>query len=298
MSNLDKVLYPATGTTKAAVIDYYVRVAPLVLPHLRDRPITLKRYPDGVAGDFFYEKNCPSHRPSWIRTERIATSGSRRRDGSGDSIEFCVDDDLASLVWIANLASIEVHPYLHCAGDPDRPTMVVFDLDPGGPADLVTCAEIGLRLREALAPLGLRSVVKTSGGKGLQVYVPLNVPVTYARTTPFARAVAQLLERRHPDRVTSNMRKDLRHGRVLIDWSQNNRHKTTVGVYSLRARERPTVSTPVTWDEVEDAAASGEPHLLTFELDEVLRRASERGDLFAGAVEWQQELPDPGRSTS
>ncbi|MDP8961213.1 MAG: non-homologous end-joining DNA ligase [Actinomycetota bacterium] len=285
LSNLDKVFYPATGMTKAEVIDYYVRIAPILLPHLEDRPMTLKRYPDGVDAQFFYEKNCPSHRPKWVRVVRVPSE----RSGT---IGFCVIDDLPTLVWTANLASVELHPYLHRARDPSRPTMVVFDLDPGPPAGLIECGRVALRLRDVLARLDLETVVKTSGSKGLQVYLPLNTTITYDQTTPFARVLAQLLERDDPAGVVSNMRKDLRRGKVLVDWSQNSEHKTTVGVYSLRARERPTVSTPLIWEEVEAMVASEKPDLLAFEVRDVLRRADEHGDLFAPAVELRQGLPE------
>ncbi len=285
LSNLDKVFYPATGKTKAEVLDYYVRIAPVLLPHVEDRPMTLKRYPDGVDAEFFYEKNCPSHRPEWVRTVRVDS-------GRGGVIDFCIVDDLPTLVWVANLASVELHPYLHRSAELSRPTMVVFDLDPGPPAGLPECAHVALRLRDVLARLDLTTVVKTSGSKGLQVYLPLNTPVTYPHTTSFARALAQMLEREDQAGVVSNMRKDLRRGKVLVDWSQNSEHKTTVGVYSLRAREQPTVSTPLRWEEVEAVFAGKDPNSLMFEARDVLRRAEEHGDLFAPAVELRQHLPD------
>lgn len=288
LSNLHKVLYGQAGFTKAQVIDHYTQLADVLLPHLAGRPITLKRYPDGVDGGHFYEKNCPEHRPDWVRTVTVASSSSRSDTGS---IEFCMIEDLPALVWVANLASLELHPYLHLGEDPDRPTAVVFDLDPGAPAGLVEAARVALRLRGMLDDLGLRSIPKTSGGKGMQVYLPLNTPVTYSQTGAFAKAAAQLLERAHPDQVTSNMRKELRRGKVLIDHSQNNRHKTTVAVYSLRARPEPTVSTPVTWSEVEEAAEADEPDLLTFRSDAVVARVRERGDLFAPVAELEQRLP-------
>lgn len=290
LSNLDKVLYPEVGFTKAQVIDHYTRLSEVILPHLAGRPVTLKRYPDGVEGESFYEKNCPDHRPPWVTTANVESSSSR---SNTDSIEFCVVDDLPSLVWVANLASLELHPYLHRGNDPDRPTMVVFDLDPGPPAALLEAAEIALMLREVLDELDLVTVPKTSGGKGIQVYLPVNRPIGYDRTGAFAKAVAQLLERRRPDRITANMRKDLRRGKVLIDHSQNNRHKTTVGVYSLRARATPAVSTPVGWDEVEAAVSDADPDALTFRSPDVLERVAERGDLFAPVLEVEQDLPDP-----
>jgi bifunctional non-homologous end joining protein LigD len=287
ISNLEKVLYPAAGFTKGQVLDYYIRVAPALLPHLRDRPLTLKRYPNGVDAQFFYEKNSPVHRPEWVRTVEV---GGRR-----GSVNFTVADDLPTLVWVANLASLELHTSLSRADDVERPSMMVFDLDPGEPAGIVDCCQVGVWLREVFDGLGLQSWPKTSGSKGLQLYVPLNRDdVTYDDTKPFARAVAELLERRHPDRVVSRMTKSLRGGKVFVDWSQNDEHKTTVCVYSLRAREQPTVSTPVTWDEVEDCLASGEASRLVFTAPEVIERVSSDGDLFAPVAELDQELPRLG----
>jgi bifunctional non-homologous end joining protein LigD len=278
LSNLDKVLYPEPGFTKGQVIDYYTRVAPALLPHLRGRPLTLKRYPNGVEGDYFYEKQCPSHRPEWVATAAIPT-GSK-------TIDFCLADDLPTLVWLANLADLELHTSLSLAEHIERPTMMVFDLDPGEPAGLRECAEVAVALRDLLEQLSLRSFAKTSGSKGLQVYVPLNGAVTYDDTKPLAHAIARHLEGDRPKLVVSSQKKSLRGGKVLIDWSQNDEHKTTVCVYSLRARERPTVSTPLDWDELED------PSSLVFESDEVLDRVEDRGDLFAPVVELRQELPD------
>jgi bifunctional non-homologous end joining protein LigD len=285
LSNLDKVFYPATGFTKGQVIDYYTRIAPVLLPHLRGRHLTLKRYPNGVDGKFFYEKQCPGHRPDWVRTEGVYSRQNARE------IDYCVADDLATIVWLANLADLEMHTPLAPAGAPKEPTMIAFDLDPGPPATIVECAEVACRLREAFDHFGLVAFPKTSGSKGMQLYVPLNTPATYDETKPFARGVAQVLERRHPELVVSDMRKDLRGGKVLIDWSQNDEHKTTVSPYSLRARDRPTVSTPVTWDEVEGVLRSGDPEELTFTSDEVLARVAEHGDRFAPVLELQQELP-------
>ncbi|BDG08405.1 non-homologous end-joining DNA ligase [Anaeromyxobacter paludicola] len=289
LSNLDKVFYPASGFTKGQIIDYYTRVAPALLPHLRARPLTLKRYPEGVDGPFFYEKRCPPHRPRWVHTEPVWSEGNQ------EDIHFCVADDVATLVWAANIADLELHTSLSLARSIERPTMMVFDLDPGAPADVVQCCEVGLLLRELFRELGLEAWPKTSGSKGLQVYVPLNRPgATYERTKSFARAVAELLEQRRPDLVVSSMKKALRAGKVLVDWSQNDRSKTTVCVYSLRARERPTVSTPVTWAEVEGASRERRGGLLVFEAGEVLRRIEERGDLFAPVLELQQDLPPLG----
>lgn len=279
LSNLDKILYPVPGFTKGQVIDYYSRIAPTALAHLRGRALTLKRYPNGVEAGHFYEKQKPSHAPDWVRSEPIQ-AGDR-------TIDFVLCDDLPTLVWLANLADLELHPSLARAEDPDRPTVLAFDLDPGPPAGLAECREVAQLLRETLGQLGLESLAKTSGSKGMQLYVPLNTPVTYDETKPFAQALARLLERDHGDLVVSRMRKDLRAGKVLIDWSQNDRHKTTVAAYSLRARERPTVSTPVGWDEVADERAE-----LVFEAGDVLDRVADRGDLFAPVLELEQRLPE------
>jgi bifunctional non-homologous end joining protein LigD len=285
LSNLDKVLYPVAGFTKGHVIDYYTRVAPAVLPHLEGRALTLKRYPNGVEGQFFYEKNAPSHRPEWVRTARVPI----RTDGR--TIDFVVADDLPTLVWLANLADLELHTSLARAADPKAPTILAFDLDPGPPATIVECARVALRLREVFAHLGLEGFPKTSGSKGMQVYVPLNVPTTYAQTKRFSQAIAQLLERRHPELVVSEMRKDLRPGKVFVDWSQNDEHKTTVAVYSLRAKEHPTVSTPLRWEEVEAVTESEDPDELVFTSADVLERVAEHGDLFAAVERLEQELP-------
>ena len=284
LSNLDKPMYPAAGFTKGHVIDYYTRVAPALLPHLRGRPITLKRYPDGVDGPHFYEKQCPSHRPDWVRT--AAVESSRARDGR---IDFCVVDDLATLVWLANLADLELHTSLALADAYVSPTVIAFDLDPGPPASVVECAEVALELRGIFEHLGIEAFAKTSGSKGMQVYVPLNTPTTYEQTSSFAHGLAQLLERRRPELVLSEMTRAKRAGKVFVDWSQNSRHKTTVSVYSLRALEEPTVSTPLTWAEVE---AATEPEDLVFRAADVLDRVSDHGDLFAGVAELEQRLPE------
>jgi bifunctional non-homologous end joining protein LigD len=285
LSNLGKVLYPEVGFTKGQVIDYYTRVAPAVLPHLRGRPLTLKRYPNGVDREFFYEKECPSHRPEWVRTAALWSRSNERE------INYCLADDLPTLVWAANLADLELHTPMSVAEDIKRPTMVVFDLDPGPPAGLLDCARVANWLRELLGQLGLETFPKTSGSKGLQAYLPLNTPVTYDDTKPFARAIAELLEKRHAELVVSRMKKSLRPGKVLVDWSQNDEHKTTVCAYSLRARERPTVSTPVTWEEVDRAREADDPGLITFDSDDVLDRYEELGDLFAPVLELEQRLP-------
>jgi len=284
LSNLDKVLYPGPGTTKAEVIDYYTRVAPALLPHMKGRPLTLKRYPNGVDGKFFYEKNAPSHRPEWVTTAAIYS-----RSNKAD-IDFCLVEDLPTLVWAANLASLELHTSLARAAEIMRPTMVVFDLDPGPPATILECCRVALRLRELLGELRLECFPKTSGSKGLQVYVPLNTATSYEETKPFALAIAQHLEELDPKGVLSNMKKELRTGKIFVDWSQNDDHKTTVSVYSMRARELPTVSTPVSWDEVE-AHHRGKLKALSFTTDTVLKRLERDGDLFAPLLRMEQHLP-------
>jgi bifunctional non-homologous end joining protein LigD len=279
ISNWDKVLFPQTGFTKGELIGYYARIAPMVVPHLRDRPLTLKRYPNGVEAAHFYEKQSPSHRPKWVQTVKI-----------GD-VNYTLCQDRATLVWLANLADVELHTSLSLAQAPERPTMLVFDLDPGPGAGILECGQVAEVLHGLFAQLRLESFAKTSGSKGLQVYVPLNVAVTYERTKPLARRIAELLEQRMPSLVVSRMTKRLRPGKVLVDWSQNDAHKTTVTAYSVRARERPTVSTPVSWEEVARARAEGEEALLHFTTDEVLARASDQGDLFAPVLSLGQELP-------
>ena len=286
LSNLDKILYPEVGFTKGQVIAYYQAVAGAILPHLAGRPLTLKRYPNGVDGQFFYEKRCPKHRPDWVE---VAPVWSRHNSAE---VSYCVAGDLPTLVWVANLASLELHTSLSRADDIPRPTMVVFDLDPGPPATIVECCRVALRLKDLFDRLGLDSLAKTSGSKGLQLYAPLNTPTSYdGGTKDFALAVAQLFEQRFPSEVVSSMRKDLRPGKVLIDWSQNDEHKTTVCVYSLRARPRPTVSTPVTWEEVAATADAADPDLLVFQADQVVERVSRLGDLFAPLNQLEQPLP-------
>jgi bifunctional non-homologous end joining protein LigD len=283
LSNLDKVMYPEPGFTKGQVIDYYSRIAPALLPHLKDRPLTLKRYPDGVEGQHFYEKQCPSHRPKWVKTTPVAARGK--------TINFCLANDLPTLVWTANLADLELHTSLSKARDIKRPTMMAFDLDPGPPATIVECSQVALWLREVFDELGLQSFPKTSGSKGMQIYVPLNTKTSYDETKPFAKALAELLEKRHKDLVVSSMKKELRPNKVLIDWSQNDEHKTTICVYSLRAKARPTVSTPLTWDEVEEILDSGDPETAVFDSDEVLERVDEHGDLFEPVLTLKQRVP-------
>ena len=283
VSNLDKVLYPLTGFTKAQVIDYYVRVAPVMLAHVGDRGVTLRRWPDGVTAESFFEKRCPKHRPDWVGTCR--GPGDR-----GGPINYCRLDSVAALAWTANLAALEIHAPMSRCGDLDSPTMVVFDLDPGSPATIVECCQVALHIRGVLDSVGLRGWAKTSGSKGLQLYAPLNRPHSHDHAAGFALAVAQLLEKQLPKLVVSMMKKSLRPGKVFIDWSQNARFKTTIAPYSLRGLDRPTASTPITWDEVSDGA-DGEP--LTFTAPEVLDRVEELGDIFAETVTLEQELPTP-----
>jgi bifunctional non-homologous end joining protein LigD len=286
VSNLDKVFYPKAGFTKGDVINYYIRIAPVLLPHLKDRPLTLKRYPNGVEGMFFYEKRCPSFRPTWFKTAPIWS------EGNNEHINFCLANDLPSLVWAANLADLELHTFLSKKQNPDRPTMLVFDLDPGPPADIINCVQVAFWLKEKFDNMGLESFAKTTGSKGLQLYVPLNSPhVTFDETKRLARSLAELLTREHPQQVVYDMKKALRKGKVLIDWSQNDEHKTTVCVYSLRAKERPTVSTPVTWVELQKALKTRKTELLTFDADNVLRRVAKMGDLFASVLTLKQKLP-------
>jgi bifunctional non-homologous end joining protein LigD len=286
LSNLDKVLYPAVGFTKGEMVDYYAKVAPAIVPHLSGRAVTLRRFPEGVddLDSAFFEKRCPKHRPKWVKTARVTVEKGK--------IDFCVCDSLPTLVWMAQLAAIELHPSLSRSRAPKRPTVLAFDLDPGPPADVVDCSRVALRLREVLTQLELECFVKTSGSKGMQLYVPLNTKTSYEETRPFAQALAQLIAKQDPENVLAKMgKKTDRSGKVLIDWYQNNERKTTISVYSLRARERPTVSTPVRWEEVEAAAESGDGSSLVFEAGDVLERIEQHGDLFAPVLELEQELP-------
>jgi bifunctional non-homologous end joining protein LigD len=276
LSNLDKVLYPEAAFKKRDVIDYYARIAPVLLPHLEGRALTLKRYPNGVDAQFFYEKNAPSHRPEWVTTARVG------------SIDYVVVDHEATLVWLANLADLELHTSLALAGEPERPTLVAFDLDPGPPATVVECCRVAELLRGMFEGLGLECFAKTSGSKGMQVYLPLNSEATFAQTKSFSKAVAELLAREEPGLVVARQTKSARTGKVLVDWGQNDVNKTTVNVYSLRATPRATASTPVTWDEVR---AAKQPEDLTFEAADVLRRVDELGDLFAPVLALVQRLP-------
>jgi bifunctional non-homologous end joining protein LigD len=279
LSNLDKVLWPQTGFTKGQLIDYYARVGEVMVPHVRARPITLRRWPNGVDAASFYEKNCPSHRPPWVNTVRM-----------GD-VSYCLLDEPATLVWTANLAAVELHPGLAIAANLESPTTVVFDLDPGPPADVLTCARVALLVRDLFDHFGLHLWPKTSGSKGLQLYLPLNNGATYDETKPFAHAVARLLQRDHPKLVLSDMDRSRRKGKIFIDWSQNTASKTTVAVYSVRALPEPSVSTPVTWDELDDALSDGDATRLRFSPEQVLERLRSRGDLHAAVLEVVQDLP-------
>jgi bifunctional non-homologous end joining protein LigD len=286
LTNLDKVLYPKAGFSKGEVVDYYAKVAPVLVPHLDGRAVTLRRFPEGVENldAAFFEKRCPKHRPKWVKTTPVQAETGK--------IDFCVCDGLPTLIWFAQLAAVELHPSLSRSRAPKRPTVLAFDLDPGAPADVVDCCRVALRLRDMFAHFGVQSFPKTSGSKGLQVYVPLNKAARYEVTKPFAKALAQILEKETPDLVISKMKRVEREGKVFVDWSQNHERKTTISVYSLRARERPTASTPVTWDEVERAADSGDGSALVFEAGEVLERIEQHGDLFAPVLELEQDLPD------
>lgn len=287
LSNLDKVFYTGTNFTKEQVINYYIRIAPVLLPHLTGRPLTLKRYPNGAGAKFFYQKECPGFRPTWLSTVPIWSESKKK------SINFCLAQDLPSLIWAVNLAAIELHTSLSRSEDITKPTILVFDLDPGHPATIVQCAEVALTIQSFLMERKIESFPKTSGSKGLQVYIPLNThTATYSQTKEFAHTLAQLLEQHNPALVVSKMKKTLRKGKVLIDWSQNDQHKTTVCAYSLRAKKLPTVSTPVTWEEVEKAYLQQDPTLLSFTTDQVLERVQKMNDLFAPVLNLQQNLPD------
>ncbi|MEX0971700.1 MAG: non-homologous end-joining DNA ligase [Solirubrobacterales bacterium] len=289
LTNLDKVLYPQTGFSKGEMVDYYAKVAAAMVPHLKGRAVTLRRFPEGVEDldSAFFEKRCPKHRPQWVKTTNV------RAGPNAGNIDFCVCDGRPTLVWMAQLAAIELHPSLSLGSRHERPTVLAFDLDPGPPAEVLACGRVALRLRELLGQVGLESFVKTSGSKGMQLYVPLNTKVTYEQTRPFAQALAQLLAKQSPDEVIAKMgKKTLREGKVFIDWYQNNERKTTIAVYSLRARERPTASTPLSWEEVESAIEDDDAGALVFEAGEVLERIETQGDLFAPVLGLKQSLPD------
>lgn len=283
LSNLEKIMYPETGFTKGQVIDYYRRIAPVILPHLTDHPLTLKRYPDGVEGMFFYEKRCPEHKPDWMPVKVVP--------GRAEPVNYCVVNDEPSLIWVANLASIELHTMLYKTADTNCPSFMVFDLDPGEPATILDCIEVAFDLRNLLKSEGLKSFAKVSGGKGIHFYVPLNTRVTFDETKQFAKTAAQTLERASGGRVVSKMSKALRVGKIFIDWSQNDEHKTTVCAYSLRARTRPTVSMPVTWEELERAHKNKDAESLVFESEKAIERAADKGDLFKEVLTLKQKLP-------
>jgi bifunctional non-homologous end joining protein LigD len=269
------------------VIDYYARIARYMVPHLSGRPITLRRFPNGVGDErAFFEKRCPDHRPSWVKTTKVYVSAKHGK------VDFCRCEERAALIWMAQLASLEIHPSLSIGRAIKRPTALAFDLDPGEPAGLLECSEVALRVRELFDSFGMQSFPKSSGGFGMQVYVPLNNPkARYEQTKPFAQAVAQLLEKQTPAKVTSQMKRAGRKGKVFVDWSQNDEHKTTIAVYSMRARERPTASAPLEWGEVERAVKKGDASGLKFEFGEVLKRVEKKGDLFAPVLELEQTMP-------
>jgi bifunctional non-homologous end joining protein LigD len=288
LSNLEKVLYPEVGFTKGEVLDYYTRIAPVLLPHLADRALTFKRYPDGVDAQFFFAKNAPNGTPPWVRTVELASPGSTK---NRETIHYPVADDLPTLVWAANLAALELHVPMwrvDVDGRPLNPDLMVFDLDPGAPATIVECCEVACHLRALLEADGLAGYPKTSGSKGLQLYVPLDASAGWQDVHAYAKRAAQRLEKEQPQLVVWNMKKELRKSKVLVDWSQNNAAKTTVAVYSLRARSEPTVSTPVTWDEVE---ACRSPDDLRFTSTEALARVDKKGDLFGPCLDGGQSLP-------
>jgi bifunctional non-homologous end joining protein LigD len=288
--HLDRVIFPAAGTTKAELLDYYVRLAEAMLPHLRERLLHMHRYPEGVDGPRFWHKDCPEGRPAWVATTPVWS-----RDKHAN-IHYCVVNELAALLWAVNIGSIELHVSLHRRDAPEQPTALAFDLDPGDGVGLLECCEVALRLRELLRGLGLEAFPKTSGSKGLQVYAPLGSGVSYEATKPASHAIAELLEAETPDRVVSRMRRSLRAGKVLVDWSQNTPHKSMVCAYSVRAKERPTVSTPIAWRELEDAVDAGDPRALVFEIGDVAERVRALGDLFEPVLTLQQELRAPSES--
>jgi bifunctional non-homologous end joining protein LigD len=285
LANLEKDLYPSYGFTKAHILEYYRRMARFILPHLQDRALTLKRYPEGVDQDYFFEKRCPAHRPAWVKTAEV------RRD-KGERMTVCLANDLSTLMWVENLASVELHVPLARTGSPERPNTMVFDLDPGEPANILDCARVALILRDLLSPLRLASYVKTSGQKGLHVYVPLNRPeTTFADTKKFSKVVAEILQKNYPDLVTAEIAKESRQGRVFINWSQNDSSSTMVCVYSLRAREKPFVSFPLAWQELESLAGQGDPEKFQVLPSEAVSRAERQGDLFREVLETKQQLP-------
>ncbi|MCA1704277.1 MAG: non-homologous end-joining DNA ligase [Actinobacteria bacterium] len=284
-SNLEKIFYPETGFTKGDLISYYDAVSPVLLPHLKGRPVTMKRYPDGADGKFFYEKRCPPHRPDWIRTVTVK----RKRDDQ--DIPYCLLENRSSLLWAANLANLELHVSLARGNDIFRPTGVVFDLDPDPELGIIACSRVALWVRDKLRTLGLDSFPKTSGSKGIQMFAPLNTKVSFSETGAFARTLATEIQAEHPDDIVTKMAKDLRGGKVFIDWSQNDEHKTTACVYSLRAKEFPSVSTPLEWSEVEKSVKNKNAKKLFFRPDDVLKRVERNGDLFEPVLKLKQKLP-------
>ena len=285
LSNLEKDLYPSYGFTKAHILEYYRGIAPFILPHLKDRALTLKRYPEGVEKDFFFEKRCPGHRPAWVKTAEVTQD-------AGERITFCVVNDLETLIWVENLASLELHVPLARAGSPGTPDSMVFDLDPGDPANVLDCARVALILRDLLFRMGLASYVNTSGQKGLHVFVPLNrKDTTFEDTKTFSKAVAGIMQKHYPDLVTAKMAKQERIAKVFINWSQNDASKTMICVYSLRGREKPYVSFPLEWRELENLAGQGDPERLQVMHSEAVRRAEEKGDLFREVLVKEQMLP-------
>jgi len=285
LSNLEKDLYPGYGFTKAQILEYYRGIAPFMLPHMRDRAVTFKRYPEGVGAESFFEKRCPSHRPSWVRTAEVV-------HGDAEPLTYCLVNDLETLLWAENLASLELHVPLARALSPETPDAMVLDLDPGDGAGLAECSRVALILRDLLFSMGLASFVKTSGRKGLHVMVPLNrSETTFEETKTFSRAVAGIIQKHYPDLVTAKMAKNFRIAKVFINWSQNDASKTMVGVYSLRAREKPFVSFPLAWQELEGVTGQSDPEQLLVTPGEAVRRVERTGDLFHEVLVKQQKLP-------
>ncbi len=285
LANLEKDLYPSYGFTKAQILEYYRRMAAFILPHLQDRALTLKRYPEGVDQEFFFEKRCPAHRPAWVKTAEIRLEDKER-------MTVCLVNDLETLIWVENLASVELHVPLARAGSPETPDAMVFDLDPGEPANILDCARVALILRDLFRHLQLTSYVKTSGQKGLHVFVPLNrQETTFADTKKFSKAVAEIMQKNYPELVTAKMAKEFRQGRVFINWEQNDSKKTMICVYSLRAREKPIVSFPLAWGELENLAGQGDPAKLQIMYSEAVSRAEKQGDLFGEVLVKKQQLP-------
>jgi bifunctional non-homologous end joining protein LigD len=285
VSSLDKVMYPAADFSKGDVLDYYQRVGPVMVEYLQGRTVTLKRYPDGVSGEVFFQKRCPAGRPAWVQTAKVWSETNHA------DMWYCVLDDVSSLLWAANLGALELHVSLARKDDSTRPTSLVFDLDPGPPATILECIQVAFWLRELCQQVGLEAFPKVSGSKGIHLHIPLNTPVTYEQTKPFAHALAERLEDEHPELVVANMRRELRGGHVLIDWSQNEEHKTTVCVYSLRGKEQPTVSMPVSWEELASARDAADPASLVFPAAQAIARLEQMGDLYTPVRELRQKLP-------